>query len=175
MQNALKSVLKNPALQLALEAVILSFLLYWSFFSWLAFIAFIFAVFYFYFSPSFSWQEYLSSFLILFVSSLALRPLIPAESWWGIAFYAGFFGLFFILLGVKNLVFINRQLLYHFFNNTLFFLVFLVFFLTNKSELFLLKYFLTFFVIFIIFFNWIAFFIIFFSEATIDYSIWICF
>ncbi|MEK7482118.1 MAG: hypothetical protein AAB607_02115, partial [Patescibacteria group bacterium] len=62
-----------------------------------------------------------------------------------------FGALFFILLAIKNLFFINRENYYHFLNNFLFFAVFLIFFQIDKTRFFWLWYLVLFFAVFALF------------------------
>ncbi len=154
MLKKLNSVLKNPALQSAFKALIFSLILtavYNSRGFWPIFL-FIVAALYFYFHPLFEAKKNFSSFLILlFVALLAASHLPVAAGKWNF-FAAALFGLFFfILLGVKNLVFINRLVIYEFVNNFLFFSLFIVFFLFDKADWFFLKYAIIFLAIFALF------------------------
>lgn len=154
MLKKLNLVSKNPALQSALRALIFSLTLaiaynnrsFWTFFLFIA------AALYFYFNPLFEAKKYFSSFLIfLVVALLAVSHLPTAAGKWNFL-AAALFGLFFfILLGVKNLVFINRLLIYELVNNFLFFSLFMTFFLFDKSNWFFLKYAAIFLAIFALF------------------------
>ncbi|PIV31715.1 hypothetical protein COS33_01745 [Candidatus Wolfebacteria bacterium CG02_land_8_20_14_3_00_37_12] len=157
MLKKLKSVSKNPVLQSAFRALIFFLILaavynsrtFWSFFLFIA------VALYFYFNPFFEAKKYFSSFLILLIIALlAINHLPTVAGKWNF-FAAALLGLFFfILLGVKNLVFINRLLIYEFVNNFLFFSLFITFFLFDKSSWFFLKYaaiFLAFFALFRVF------------------------
>lgn len=62
--------------------------------------------------------------------------------YWPLAMAFGF--LFFLFLGVKNLVFVSRQPLYYLFNNLLLMAVFIFFFNADKSQWFFIKYILVF-------------------------------
>lgn len=48
--------------------------------------------------------------------------------------------IFFLILGLKNLVFVERQAIYRFLNGLLFFLVLLVFMTSDKTNFFVIKY-----------------------------------
>lgn len=140
MLKKLKSVSKSLVLQSLnksfLGAIIFGLLLLWinknySFFPVIVYFGF--AV-YFYFYPTFE-NRFLSSFLIILLAPFFViySPIFPI--------YLLFFSfLFFLFLGIKNLVFINRYQVYQFLNNFLFFLIFIIFFSADKSQLFFLKY-----------------------------------
>ena len=137
MLKKLNSVSKNPALRLAFRAIVFSLAL--AFFgssrSFGAFFLFIALAFYFYLKPFFEAKKYFFSFLIFLIAALLAISRLPAESgkWNFIA--AAVFGLiFFAFLGIKNLVFISRSSIYEFLNNFVFFLVFIVFFMADKSS-----------------------------------------
>ncbi len=151
MLKKLKSASRSLALQSInkplLGAVIFGLLLLWinknySFFPII--IYFGFAV-YFYFYPTFE-NRFLSSFLIILSVPFFVihSPIFPIY-----LLFAGF--LFFLFLGIKNLVFINCYQVYQFLNNFLFFLIFIIFFSSDKSQLFFLKYLVLFLSAFFIF------------------------
>jgi hypothetical protein len=124
---------------LILKATIFSALLVAANFSWLAWILFVGFAFYFYFRPPLNNSRFFYSFFILFSCSLIILGKIgefgyrlPAAAFFGV--------LFFMLLGIKNLAFINRQSIFHAVNGFLLLSVFLCFFSANKSEWFALKY-----------------------------------
>ena len=157
MLKKLKSVSRSLALQSInkpfLGAVIFGLLLLWinknySFFPVIIYLGF--AV-YFYFYPAFE-NRFLSSFLIILSAPFFIihSPIFPV--------YLLFFSfLFFLFLGIKNLVFANRYQVYQFLNNFLFFLIFIIFFSSDKSQLFFLKYLILFSSSFFIFkelLNW---------------------
>ncbi len=90
-------------------------------------IIFILIAFYFYLRPSLNTAQFFSSFLVLLVISLLIITYLPiANSYWLIIF-AVFFGfLFYFILGIKNLIFVNRQNVYHILNSFLFLHIFIV-------------------------------------------------
>ena len=147
MLKKLSSVIKNPALRSAFKAAVAALLLWSANSHWSLAILFIATVFYFYFrSGGFN---YFSSFLVLLLSVLFISYWSPPLFW---LITSAVFGiLFFLLLSVKNLVFVNRRIIYHFLNNFLFATVFLDFFLADKSQLFFVKYLLVFGAIFLLF------------------------
>ncbi len=132
-------------LSYGVRAVIFSVLLalintYWP----LLAIIFILIAFYFYLRPSLNTAQFFSSFLAPLVISLLIITYLPiANSYWLIIF-AVFFGfLFYFILGIKNLIFVNRQNIYHILNSFLFLTIFILFFNTDKSVFFVFKYLLT--------------------------------
>ena len=155
MLKKLKSVLKThkgSLLALACKAAIFSGLLYFSDNYWLAMAGFLAAALYFYFQSLLNIRQFLASFLVLLVISLIVMSKLP------IADYqlpiAGFFGfLFFLLLGIKNLIFINRQPLYHFLSGLLLLTIFICFFVIgNKASslIFIFKYLAAFSAVFLL-------------------------
>ena len=147
MLKKLSSVIKNPASRSAFKAAIAALLLWSANSHWLLAVLFVTTVFYFYFrSGGFG---YFYSFLVLLLSVLFVNPWSSSLS--SLIVSAVFGVLFFLLLSVKNLVFVNRRAIYHFLNNFLFAAVFLNFFLADKSQLFFVKYLLVFGAIFLLF------------------------
>lgn len=109
-------------------------------------VVFLAAALYFYFRPSFNADKFLASFLVLLVVSLLIRWSIVNNQWSiVIVIFLGF--LFFILLGIKNLIFIKRESLYHFLNNLLLLIIFILFFRSSPYHLFFIKYLLLIFAI----------------------------
>lgn len=105
--------------------------------------------FYFHFRPFFNTKQFLSSFLVFLAVSIisledftSLRQIrFVEENLWVLAGIFVFFWLiFFLILGIKNLAFVNRHLLYYFLSGILFFSTFSLFFKSDKSILFLFKY-----------------------------------
>ncbi len=128
-------------LPLALKSLTFSFLLFLASNNWFMVIILVLAAFYFYFRPSLNGGKFILSFLVLLaVSFLVVRYLD------NISMVASlFFGsIFFLLLGVKNLIFVHRQHIYYFFNGFLFLTIFILFFLSGSFGLFFVKYFLAF-------------------------------
>ncbi|MEK7555421.1 MAG: hypothetical protein AAB516_01215, partial [Patescibacteria group bacterium] len=94
---------------------------------------------YFYWRPVFLCRQFLVSFFVLLiVSFLAIKFLNFGIA--GIASILLLAVLFYLLLGIKNLIFVNRSSLYYLLSNILFFLMFFFFFLIDKSQFFLIKY-----------------------------------
>ncbi len=128
-------------LPLALKSLTFSLLLFLASNHWFMVIILVLVAFYFYFRPSLNGGKFILSFLVLLaVSFLAVRYLD------NISMVASlFFGsIFFLLLGVKNLIFVHRQHIYYFFNGFLFLAIFVLFFLSGNSGMFFIKYFLVF-------------------------------
>lgn len=131
---------------LVLKAAIFSALLLLAGSHWWWVILFIPASFYFYFRPSLNSGQFILSFLVLLITSLFFinsslithYPLL-------ITLFFGF--LFFLLLGVKNLIFVKRQLFYDVFESLLFLTIFTSFFRAENASLFFGKYLLVFFAV----------------------------
>lgn len=151
MLKKLKSALKEPASLSALKAVIFSVLLMLAVNHWLSAVIFILASLFFYFSGQSG--NFFYSFLTILASSLIIIHKWSAVSGqWSVVFGATVFGvLFFILLAIKNLFFINRENYYHFLNNFLFFIVFLIFFQIGKEQFFWLWHLILFLAVFALF------------------------
>lgn len=156
MLEKLSSVLKIPVLQLAPKAVVFAVVLYWfgingGFFAGLLVIL---TASLFYFSIINS-KQLIYSFLILlifiFIVFSQIQSYFPSQKII-ILLASVFFGfIFFLILGIKNLIFINRDLAYQFVNGFLFLPLFLAFFSAAKSDYFLLKYLAVFSAIFFLF------------------------
>ena len=131
-------------------AAVYNYRSFWSFFFFIA------VALYFYFNPFFEAKKYFSSFLIFLVIALLTANYLPVIAGKWNFFTAVLFGLlFFLFLGIKNLVFINRSLIYEFVNNFLFFSLFIIFFLFNKSNWFFIEYSAAFLAIFLLFRNFL--------------------
>ncbi len=136
LKSASKSLASQSLNKPFLSAVIFGLLLLWinknySFFSVIIYLGF---ATYFYFYPVFE-NRFLSSFLIILSVPFFVihSPIFPIY-----LLFTSF--LYFLFLGIKNLVFINRYQVYQFLNNFLFFFIFIIFFSADKSQLFFLKY-----------------------------------
>ena len=112
------------------------------------------AAFYFYLSPFFNIKRPLPSFFILLIFSLVVSARFSGPIYWVLAILFGF--LFFLFLGVKNLIFVNRQPLYYLFNNLLLMASFIFFFNSDKSQWFFIKYIMVFLIAFILFKEFLA-------------------
>lgn len=107
--------------------------------SWLA--IFIIAALYFYFRESWNRSRFFSSFVILLSSSVLSVWRLAGQSSPLLFAAAVIFGiLFFILLGVKNFIFVHRLLPYYFLSSFLLLAVFLLFFSVDKSNLLTAEY-----------------------------------
>ena len=129
MLKKLKSLSKNhkgSLLTLAFKALIFSGLLYFSsaVSRWFL-VIFLSAAFYFYFRSFLNSRRFLASFLVVIVVAVSSLSFIPHFSFL-ISLFSGF--LFFLILGVKDLIFIHRQPLYYFLNGLLLLAVFICFF-----------------------------------------------
>jgi hypothetical protein len=142
---------------LALKSAIFSVALVLAGANWFAWILFAGLSAYFYFKPSLNSRRFLYSFLALFSCSLMILSKIDLLGYriWAAIFFGA---LFFALLGIKNLAFINRQGIYHIINGFLLLAVFLAFFVSDKSEWFVLKYLLAGLAVYLLAREFLAFF-----------------
>ncbi|MDP3015318.1 MAG: hypothetical protein Q8N28_02815 [bacterium] len=137
MLKKLKSVLETPKgllLILALKATVFSVLLYLVNSQWSIVIVFLTVSFYFYFRSFFNTRQFLVSFLTLLAASLLAVNLSIVNSQWSIVIVIFFSFLFFLLLGIKDLIFIRREPLYYLLNSLLLLTVFVYFFSFNNFE-----------------------------------------
>jgi len=130
---------------LALKAAIFSALLLLAVSNWLFAVVFVLVSFYLYFRPSLNGSQFILSFLVLLATSLLIVLLVNGQWSLVISLFFGF--LFFLLLGVKNLIFVNRQPFYYLFNGLLLLVIFIFFFWAGNSHLFFIKYLSVFFAI----------------------------
>jgi len=130
---------------LALKAAIFSALLLLAVSNWLFAVVFVLVSFYLYFRPSLNGSQFILSFLVLLATSLLIVLLVNGQWSLVISLFFGF--LFFLLLGVKNLIFVNRQPFYYLFNGLLLLVIFTFFFWAGNSHLFFIKYLSVFFAI----------------------------
>ena len=143
-------------LPLALKAALFSFLLFLANSHWLFILLFILVVSYLYFRPSLNASQFLFCFLVLVGASLLAVNLLG--NWlMAVSLFFGF--LFFLLLGVKNLIFVNRQPLYYIFNSFLLLVIFIYFFWAENFRLFFIRYLLLFFAVAFLFREFSTFFI----------------
>lgn len=161
MLKKLNLVLRNPVLSLTFKAVTLSLLLLLIVnHKWLL-VIFIATAFYFYFSGVASsvagGRQFLASFIALFAVSLLAVNLSDVSGQWSVVISLFFGVLFFLILGVKNLSFVNRRPIYHFLNNFLFLAVFIMFYASDKSRFFAVKYLAAFFGIYLLFYEVLTF------------------
>ena len=150
---------------LALKAAIFGVLLLLAISNWLFAVVFIMVALYLYFRPSLNGSQFILSFLVLLIVSFVLifNPILQFPN----SLIAVFFGfLFFLLLGVKNLIFVNRQPFYYLFNGLLLLVIFIFFFWTGNSHLFFIKYLSVFFAVAFLFREFLTFSINGFSNST---------
>jgi hypothetical protein len=142
---------------LALKSAVFSIFLFFAGLNWLAWILFAVLSVCFYFKPALNHKRFLWSFSALFACSLIILSKIDLLGYriWAVIFFGA---LFFLLLGVKNLAFINRQGIYHIINGFLLLAVFLSFFVSDKSEWFVLKYLLAGLAVYLLSREFLAFF-----------------
>ncbi len=95
--------------------------------------------------------QFKTSFLILVLTAISALFFFASNFYLVILICLAFGFLFYLLLGVTDLIFKNRQAVYLFFNTCLFLAVFLLFFGADKSKHFLLINALLFLVIFLLF------------------------
>lgn len=158
MLKKLNLVLRSPASQSISKSLIASVLLAWLGDNWLITVVFVGLSAYFYFRPVFNSSYFFYSFLVL------LAVFLTFIDYWSVYWAVAVFGImFFLLLGVKNLIFINRSLFYNFLNNFLLLAVFFLFFLSDQSQFFLIKYLAVFLAVF---FLWREF--LFFSVRSVN-------
>ncbi len=169
MLRKLNLASKTPLLRLAFKALIFSGLLAWaglgekSFFPVLVFV--LTAVF-IYFLPVLNWRRLFSSFLVLlavsFLFIIGQWPAVFGQAL-AVAVIAAFGFVFFLILGIKNLIFVERSAFYYLLSNLLFFLVFLFFFSRwslADSPWFIVGYLLMFAVVFFLQKEFLAFLVV---------------
>lgn len=139
MLNALKSASKNLALQSAGKTAILLSVIFLVDNFWWSAALFAITAFYFFWRGVASDISLWHSFFVFLAVVLISRWLIVQNGFFTIIIIlAGL--LFFVILGIKNLLFLKRSLFYHFLNNFLFLLSFFIFFLLANPDFFWLKY-----------------------------------
>ncbi len=139
--NALKNLIKNDKIILLGKAMVFTVLLSLARGHWLFFIVFLSAASYFYLRPSLNTGQFSSSFLVLMACSIFLVRFLFLSS--SLSFLiACFFGfLLFLILGIKNLIFIRREPVYYFLNGLLILSIFVFFFRSeDASGLFFIEY-----------------------------------
>jgi hypothetical protein len=140
MAIKLKSALPSLHLPLAFKAgifaVFLALVKLSGFSLWVLPVFLIFALF-FYFKPLFQTMVFIMPFGIFLIIILLFMNQIPAAYIWPAAAVGG--ALFYILIGVKNFIFIDRQRVYYIFNLVLFYLAFLMLFWFPKEPFFIIK------------------------------------
>ena len=136
MATKLKLVLQNPKLRLAFKALAfagLIILLRFQNFNLVSIALFAAGAIFLYIKPLFRTFELLLPFAVLAVVALLITNLIA----WGVYFWIAviyFTALFFILLGIKDLVVVRREFWRRFLNLALIYPVFLLFFFQNETS-----------------------------------------
>ena len=118
MEEKLRSILKRSHWSLAIRAAV--FALAWLFIAPLSFAAFAVVALYLYFFPAFRSLRLFLPFVIL----LVLSAISPASGWVALLFGA----MFFILLGIKELVLVDRVSMYQYLCLLILFLCYLNYF-----------------------------------------------
>jgi len=162
MVERLKLALRDPRLLLILKSLVFGGFLTlvklgdFGFFSVLFFLAVV-IVLYTKASVHSLKSQNLYSFVVLLAVSLGAIYTIDRPAFLAVSILA-FSALFYLILGIKELVFIHRQQ-YHFIKNILLlYTVFALFFLSDKSSYFLIKYLAAFSAAFFIFREWFFWF-----------------
>ena len=91
-----------------------------------------------YFRPSLNNFPYLGSFVSLLSLAIATIAFLP-QNWLLVLAPVFFSFLFYVLLGVKNLIFVNRKGWYYLLSSALFYILFAIFFLSSRADYFILK------------------------------------
>ena len=131
MLKKLKSALGSPKgsiLPLALKSVVLGILFFFALATgkWFFITIFVLLGCYFYFVPNVNSRQFLASFLIILLFPAFLRQFL--DSGWFLTISLAYSAIFFVLLGLKNLIFINRRPIYCVLNGILVFTIFSLFF-----------------------------------------------
>lgn len=145
LKSALGS-LRGSILPLALKSLVLGVLLFFALATgkWFFVAVFVLSGCYFYFVPSVNSRHFLASFLVILFFPVFLRQFL--DSGWFLIVSLAYLAIFFVLLGLKNLIFINRRPIYCFLNGILIFAIFSLFFWSDRTgALFFLKYLFVFF------------------------------
>lgn len=138
--------LRGSMLPLILKSLILGILLFFALGTGKLFFIAIFVVVgcYFYFVPNINSRQFLASFAVILAFPAFLRGSLSPG--WFLAVSMAYLAIFFVLFGLKNLVFINRRPIYSFLNGVLVFAIFSLFFWSDKiGALFFVNYLLVFF------------------------------
>lgn len=142
---------------LTLKTLIFSGFLYLSIvYSQLFLAAFLAAAFYFYFKPAFNSNQFFYSFLALLVVSLISVSSPILDTQYSILVLGL---LFFLLLGVKNLLFTSRRTICYCFHIFLILTILIFFFDSDKFSWFFFKYILLFFAVSALLRDFFAFFL----------------
>ncbi len=141
METKLKYLSKNPISQLAFRAAFFGLLLFWFYQvgTLTAIFFLLLATAILYFRSLHNALIFLPSLIILMIIAFGTTAIITSTLF--SVLLASFLAvLFFLILGLKNLVLIKRRGWYLFLNFSLFYLAFLNFFLIDKSSLFVGKW-----------------------------------
>jgi len=101
--------------------------------SFLVLLLFLVAAFYFYFRKLLEWRKFFYAFLVLISYSLIVINFFNSL-FFSIISSVFFAALFFMILGVKNFVFINREIIFNFLYWILYFIASIVFFAGDKTS-----------------------------------------
>ena len=124
---------------MVIKGLVFGILLWVSAYHWFIFLLFILGAVYFYFNPILNSKDLLVGFLVILFTSLILTVRLSMPIY-RFAAVLSFSFLWVLLLGIKNLIFINRQKIYYLLNSFLLLSIFLIFFYADKSRFFTLKY-----------------------------------
>lgn len=128
-------------LLLALKAAAFAVLFYFAGSSDFFLLLFILASSYFYYRNYWNAKHFLASFVVLLAICLIALWRLGGQNALLSTILAVFFGVvFFMLLGIKNMIFSHRTLPYYFLNTFLFAAALLAFFSADKSSSFVLEY-----------------------------------
>ncbi len=130
---------------LALKSIVLGVLLFFAMATgkWFFIAVFLMAGCYFYFVPNMNSRQFSASFLVILLFPAFLREFL--DPGWFLTVSLAYMVAFFVLLGLKNLIFINRRPIYCFLNGVLVFTIFSLFFWSDRTgNFFFVKYLLTF-------------------------------
>lgn len=145
--------LRGSILPLILKSLLLGILLFFALTTgkWFFIAVFVLAGCYFYFVPNVNSRQFLTSFLIILFFPVFLREFLG--SGWFLIVSLVYLAVFFVLLGFKNLVFINRRPIYCFLNGVLIFAIFSLFFWSDRTTVFFFVKYLSVFFIFLFLFK----------------------
>lgn len=154
MATRLKSVLENPRSVLVFKTLLFgSFLLLVKIgdFALVPIIFFLLVAFSLFLKPLFQTINYFIPFCLFLILGLIFLNYLPGLYFWGGILFLCF--LFYLLLGTKNLILVNRAGAYLIFSLGLFYLAFLLFFLSDKESGFIFKLLIVFLITVLLFRN----------------------
>ncbi len=137
MAIKLKSVLRNPKLRLALKALVFAGffqLIKLGDFGFWPVLLFTAATIFFYSVPLFRTLELMSVLLVFFADALLISWTFLASSYFSLLTLY-FAAVFYLILGVKDLAFTNREVWYRILNVALAYPAFILFFYNSQSAL----------------------------------------